>query len=119
MPVNPGRVLITPESGSPYYATLTRADNPTQEGTPLNKANLLKDTTAALLGGDSSMVPDEALVALFQKVSNSGGQFYICCKIYNYIVRFESEKSISELNRIWLSQAGDLKKLSISFNNAD
>lgn len=65
VPVNPGRVLVTPENGgAAYYATLTRADNPTQEGTPLNKASLLKDTTAALLGGDSSMVPDEAFVAL-------------------------------------------------------
>lgn len=36
----------------------------TEEGTFLNVENLLKDTTAALLGGDSSMVPDEALVAL-------------------------------------------------------
>ena len=62
--VNPGRVLIAPESGSPYYATLTRADNPTQEGTPLNKNSLLKDATAALLGGDMDMVPDEAFVAL-------------------------------------------------------
>lgn len=35
-----------------------------EEGTFLNVKNLLKDTTAALLGGDSSMVPDEALVAL-------------------------------------------------------
>ena len=62
--VSPGRVLITPENGSPYYATMTRADNPTQEGTPLNKNSLLKDTTAALLGGGADMVPDEALVAL-------------------------------------------------------
>ena len=62
--VNPGRVLITPENGSPYYATMTRADNPTQEGTPLNKNSLLKDTTAALLGGGTDMVPDEALQAL-------------------------------------------------------
>ena len=36
----------------------------TTQGTPLNKANLLTDATAALLGGDSSMVPDEALVTL-------------------------------------------------------
>lgn len=64
VPANPGRVLITPESGSPYYATVTRADNPTQEGTPLNKASLLSDATAALLGGDSTMVPDEAFQAL-------------------------------------------------------
>lgn len=36
----------------------------TEEGTFLNSDTLLKQTTAALLGGDSSMVPDEALVAL-------------------------------------------------------
>lgn len=36
----------------------------TQVGDALNKNNLLKDATAALLGGDSSMVPDEALVVL-------------------------------------------------------
>ena len=46
IPTKPGRVLLTPEDGSsPFYATLTRADEPTQEGTPLNKANLLSDET--------------------------------------------------------------------------
>ena len=65
VPANPGRVLITPEDGSsPFYATMTRADNPTQEGDPLCKDTLLKDATAALLGGDETMVPDEALVIL-------------------------------------------------------
>ena len=65
VPVNPGRVLITPEDGSPaYYATMTRADNPTQLGTPLNKANLLKDNTAALFGFENDAVPDEILAFL-------------------------------------------------------
>lgn len=60
-----GRVLITPENGSaPFYATVTMADEPLQEGTPLHKATLLKDSTAALLGGGADMVPDDALVAL-------------------------------------------------------
>ena len=60
VPVNPGRVLITPENGgAAYYATMTRADNPTQEGTPLNKNTLLKDTTAALFGLGTSAVPDD------------------------------------------------------------
>lgn len=36
----------------------------TEEGTFLNVESLLKDTTAALLGGNANMVPDEALVAL-------------------------------------------------------
>lgn len=62
VPVNPGRVLIAPENGAaPYYATMTRADNPTQEGTALNKATLLKDSTAALFGLDATAVPDDVL----------------------------------------------------------
>ena len=60
IPANPGRVLVTPENGgSAYYATLTRADNPTQEGTPLNKANLLTDATAALFGLGANAVPND------------------------------------------------------------
>lgn len=65
IPVNPGRVLITPEDGSAaFYATMVRADNPTQEGTPLNKASLLKDTTAALFGLGGDAVPDDVLNAI-------------------------------------------------------
>lgn len=61
---NPGRVLITPESGEAYYATLTRADNPTVEGTPLNKSTLLTDATAALFGLGGEAVPDDIFVLL-------------------------------------------------------
>lgn len=65
VPVNPGRVLITPENGDPaFYATMARADNPLQEGTPLNKNTLLKDATAALFGLGSDAVPDDALAAI-------------------------------------------------------
>lgn len=47
VPTKPGRMLITPENGgAPYYATVTRADEPVQEGTPLNKNTLLSDATA-------------------------------------------------------------------------
>ena len=43
VPSNPGRVLVTPENGSEaYYATITRSDNPIQEGTPINKNTLLE-----------------------------------------------------------------------------
>lgn len=36
-PTKPNRMLITPESGSdPFYATVVRADEPTEIGTPLN-----------------------------------------------------------------------------------
>ena len=44
IPQYPGRVLVTPENGSaPFYAIIERADNPLEVGTPLNKANLLRD----------------------------------------------------------------------------
>lgn len=36
----------------------------TEKGTPYDVDSVLKDSTAALLGGDANMVPDEALVAL-------------------------------------------------------
>lgn len=62
VPANPGRVLITPEDGSaPFYAVMTRADNPTQAGDPLNKNTLLKDATAALFGLGEEAVPDDVL----------------------------------------------------------
>lgn len=63
VPVNPGRVLISPENGAAYYATMSRADNPTQEGTPLNKNSLLKDATAALFGLSADAVPDDVFAA--------------------------------------------------------
>ena len=46
------------------YEHLVLDDQPTQEGTPLNKASLLKDSTAALLGLGTDAVPDDAFVAL-------------------------------------------------------
>lgn len=61
----PGRVRIVPEDGSaPFYATMERADEPTDPGTPLNKNTFLKDATAALLGLSEDAVPDDALVIL-------------------------------------------------------
>lgn len=70
IPANPGRVLITPESGAPYYATLTRADNPRQEGDALNKKNLLPDEVAEKLGLDpaANPVPSDA----FEHIATNG-----------------------------------------------
>ena len=61
VPLYPGRVTLTPVSGQANTYDLTRADQPTQEGTPLNKASLLKDATAARLGLGTSAVPDDIL----------------------------------------------------------
>ena len=76
VPVNPGRVLIAPENGAaPYYATMTRADNPTQEGTALNKANLLKDATAAKFGLGADAVPDDVFGVLSRFHSELGNEY--------------------------------------------
>lgn len=68
---NPGRVLITPESGEAYYATIERADNPTVEGTPLNKANLLTDSTASSIGLSASATPNQAFQTLRNLISTA------------------------------------------------
>lgn len=67
VPKYPGRVYVTPENvGAPYYATIERADEPVEAGTPLNKATLLSDDVANLisLSGDQATV-SEALKAVF------------------------------------------------------
>lgn len=86
----PGRMLITPENGQPaFYATVEMADNPTVEGTPLNKANLLTDATAALFGLGSEAVPDDLFILLapsYLKALNS------------YVVSNEDETIIFRFN---------------------
>lgn len=64
LPLYPGRVKLVPVSGQENVYDMTRADQPTQEGDPLNKATLLKDATAALFGLGTDAVPDDVLALL-------------------------------------------------------
>ena len=64
IPLYPGRVKMTPVAGQANTYDMTRADDPTQAGTPLNKATLLKDATAALFGLGTGAVPDDVLAEL-------------------------------------------------------
>lgn len=50
VPTYPGRVTLTPVAGQANTYDMARADQPTQEGTPLNKNTFLKDATAQALG---------------------------------------------------------------------
>ena len=61
VPLYPGRVKLTPVSGQENTYDMARADEPTQEGTPLNKASLLKDSTAELFGLGGEALPDDVL----------------------------------------------------------
>lgn len=50
VPKYPGRVQLTPVPGQPNKYDMVRADEPTQVGDVLNKANLLPDDVATALG---------------------------------------------------------------------
>lgn len=50
IPTKPGRVQLVPSPEGDDLFIFTRADEPSQVGTPLNKASLLSDATAALMG---------------------------------------------------------------------
>lgn len=69
VPLYPGRVKLTPVSGQENTYDMVRADEPTQEGTPLSKATLLSDDTAAALElSQSDPTVNDALYALNQKM---------------------------------------------------
>jgi hypothetical protein len=56
VPTRANRVLVTPENGgTPYYATITRADEPSVVGTPVNAANLNAMQAAAGLTANKSV----------------------------------------------------------------
>lgn len=64
-PGQEGRVLITPEDGSPpFYAKLEMADNPLNAGTPLCKLTLLSDEACDFLDIPRTSVPSDAFIKL-------------------------------------------------------
>lgn len=76
----PGRVKLVPVSGQENTYDMVRADEPTQEGTPLSKSTFLKDTTAAMFGLGTDAVPDDVFsyirgkAAITKKVVVAAGQ---------------------------------------------
>lgn len=67
VPRYPGRVKLTPVAGQSNTYDMTRADRPTETGTPVNKATLLKDDTAAMYGLGPDAVPDDVFKRLAAK----------------------------------------------------
>lgn len=71
IPLYPGRVKLNPVTGQENTYDMVRADEPTQEGTPLNKATLLKDDTAKALGLTSEdPTVNEALLEIFNTANS-------------------------------------------------
>lgn len=84
-PTYPGRVKLTDEeTGISKYYTLEMADQPTEAGTALNKANLLTDATAAAIAaafGSTPDTPNEAF-ALLAGGANLEYQEYLGTNVY-------------------------------------
>ena len=55
----PGRIRLIPVEGQDNVYDLVRADEPIEEGTPLNKVNLLKDSTIQKYVNATINVPDD------------------------------------------------------------
>lgn len=71
----PGRVKLTPVPGQENTFDLVRADQPTQEGTHLNKASLLKDKTAESFGLGADSFPDDVLQILSRLHTRLGDDY--------------------------------------------
>lgn len=74
-PGKEGRVKIVAEDGTIIRGVLTMDDDPLDIGTPLNKATLLKDDTAALSGLGSDAVPDDVLRVLGRFHTGLGNEY--------------------------------------------
>lgn len=59
IPLYPGRVTMTPVSGQTNTYDMKRADEPLQEGDPLNKVTLLTDAVAAKFKHTSKATPND------------------------------------------------------------
>lgn len=73
LPKYPNRVMLKPVEGQPNTYDLVRADEPIQEGTPLNKGTLLDDMTCMLLELPETATPNDA----FRKIVLPDGKFIL------------------------------------------
>ena len=71
VPTHPGRVKLIPVPGEANTYDMVRADDPTEPGTPLNKANLLTDATCSALGLPNTATPNDAFDKMKTLVSNA------------------------------------------------
>lgn len=108
----PGRVKLEPVAGQANTYDLTRADQPTQEGTPLNKASLLQDTTASAFGLGTDAVPDDALHLLSRFQRGLGNEYIWAKEQWNW----EVVKSNSTYSQI-LVKSGDTNRTYVRYSD--
>lgn len=69
IPTYPGRVTLTPVTGQTNTYDLVRADEPTEAGTPLNKATLLSDDAVTALTGAGLTLDEDTPSGAFEAIA--------------------------------------------------
>lgn len=100
IPTYPNRKLITPESGDPFYATVEWADEPINEGNPLNKT--VQDEFLAASG---TVTGDGVTMALAQEGFNLQD---------GAMVRFKLNTDMGENATLNVTSTGELPLVSIN-----
>ena len=118
---HPNRWVLTPVTGETNTYDFTRADDPTQTGTPLNKATFLPDAVATALetatGVSGISLPADALNALATYISGFGD---ISKTAYVETGSYVGTGVISSLssqsgNNVWIKNVASAPSLTFSF----
>ncbi|MFI3228347.1 MAG: hypothetical protein R3Y09_13230 [Clostridia bacterium] len=108
VPTHPNRYKAYKEDGSFEVITLERYDEPVEVGTPLNKATLLTDETALLLGLEekSERTVNNALIQAFTGV-NTGNE---TGELEDVMIEFGLVDSVSATSTAYAPATVDFKK---------
>ena len=115
IPKYAGRVKLTPVADQPNVYDMVRADEPLEEGTPLNKATLLDNETAASLGlTEDSNVTDALKTLSLNRVNKSD--------IIDNLITSEAKKPLSAnqgkvLNGLVGKNKNSIDVITNKFNN--
>lgn len=104
----PGRVQLVPVEGMANTYTLSWADEPLQEGTPLNKATLLSDTVAAAL-------------RLSQEDPTVSDAFMGIASGFARVITETRDPTIDDeglYGWLWINTSGGSYKISVCFGNS-
>lgn len=105
----PGRVKLVPVEGMENTYTMSWADEPLQEGTPLNKAALLSDTVAAALRLTQE---DPTVSDAFLGIANG----------FARVITDTRDPGITDEGQygwLWINTSGGTYKLSVCFGQPD
>ena len=94
VPTKPGRIKLTDDSGNVKYYYMERADEPTVEGTPLNKATLFDSENesryACGLPNDALKMLTKELLPKIKRLESWNLKYaFYWCKLINFMKYYQ------------------------------